>query len=458
MGAEEATRCVLYLRVSLDATGEGLAIERQREECRRIAEVRGWTVLREYVDNSRSATSTKKARPAYDEMTADYQAGAFDALVCWDLDRLTRQPRQLEDWVDAAEVTGLLLVTANGEADLSTDGGRMYARIKIAVARAEIERKSARRRSANAQRAQSGYNMKGARLTGYTPNMAIVEAEATAVREVFDRFASGDSLRALAKRLTESGVPTRFGRSWSPTSVRQILTNPRYAGRVVYQGNLVPVEGQWTPLVAAEVFDHVQERVNDPRRRKQQGTDRKHLGSGLYLCAVCGNVLQAWSGHRYACRAAIGNGGGHANRSRGPVDDYVTTVLRERLARADLADLLPAVEDEAGQRAAEKIRLLRARLATVEGDYDAGLIDGRRYNVASEKIMAELGAAELESARAGAKHVLHLVRAPDPVTAFETASLMIKRGIVDALCLVRLRAGRRGSRRFDPDSVVIDWK
>ena len=62
-------------------------------------------------------------------MVEGYRAGVFQAIVCYDLDRLTRIPRQLEDWVEAAEFRGLVLVTANGDADLSTDGGRMYARI-----------------------------------------------------------------------------------------------------------------------------------------------------------------------------------------------------------------------------------------------------------------------------------------------------------------------------------------
>jgi len=75
-------------------------------------------------------------------MVRDYDAGLFDAIICYDLDRLTRQPRQLEDWIDRAESNGLALTTANGDADLTTDGGRMYARIKAAVARAEMERKA----------------------------------------------------------------------------------------------------------------------------------------------------------------------------------------------------------------------------------------------------------------------------------------------------------------------------
>ncbi len=92
-----STRAAVYLRVSLDATGEQLAVTRQREDCLKMAADRGWTVTREYVDNSISASDRRKVRPAYDQLVADYEAGAFDGLICWDLDRLTRQPRQLED-------------------------------------------------------------------------------------------------------------------------------------------------------------------------------------------------------------------------------------------------------------------------------------------------------------------------------------------------------------------------
>ncbi|MPY86086.1 MAG: recombinase family protein, partial [Actinophytocola sp.] len=183
------TCAAIYLRVSLDLTGEGLAVERQREDCERLVQGRGWSLVETYVDNSISATDKAKTRPAYDQMVADYNADKFDALVCWDLDRLTRQPRQLEDWIDAAEERGLLLVTANGEADLSTDGGRMYARIKAAVARAEVERKGARQSRAQRQRAGQGRPPRGVRATGYTLNGDVIPAEAKAVLAVFEAFA-----------------------------------------------------------------------------------------------------------------------------------------------------------------------------------------------------------------------------------------------------------------------------
>jgi DNA invertase Pin-like site-specific DNA recombinase len=177
-----------------------LAIERQRDDCEKIAADRGWRVVETYIDNSVSASSKSRRRPAYERMVADHRNGRFSALVCWDLDRLTRQPRQLEDWIDAAEEKGLILVTANGEADLSTDGGRLFARIKASVARAEVERKSARQRRAAQQRADHGMTPSGVRLTGYSVNGEINPAEADLVRTMFDRL-RGRRLTARDRRV-----------------------------------------------------------------------------------------------------------------------------------------------------------------------------------------------------------------------------------------------------------------
>ncbi|MCK1803840.1 recombinase family protein [Brevibacterium sp. R8603A2] len=97
-------KCAVYLRISQDREMDGLAIERQREQCEALANYRQWEVVETYVDQSKSATDRTKSRPDYDRMVADYRAGRFTAIICYDLDRLTRQPRQLEDWIDAAEL------------------------------------------------------------------------------------------------------------------------------------------------------------------------------------------------------------------------------------------------------------------------------------------------------------------------------------------------------------------
>jgi site-specific DNA recombinase len=59
----------------------------------------------------------------------------------------------------------------------------MYLRIKVAVARAEVERKAARQRRANLQAAQDGRRMGGRRPFGFELDMTIRETEAAAVRQ-----------------------------------------------------------------------------------------------------------------------------------------------------------------------------------------------------------------------------------------------------------------------------------
>jgi DNA invertase Pin-like site-specific DNA recombinase len=447
-------RAAVYLRISLDATGEGLAVERQRQECLAIVKARGWQVTREYVDNSISASDARKNRPGYDALVRDYQAGAFDALVCYDLDRLTRQPRQLEDWVDAAESRGLAILTANGEADLTTDGGRLFARIKLAVARAEVDRKAARQRAAARQRSELGRPPLGVRLTGYTPRGELVPEEAEVVRRIFDSFLESRNVRAVARSLNDDGVETRRGKPWHPSTVVSILRNPRYAGRAVYQGQQTGGRGAWVPIVTDEEYEATQAVLDHPERVSNRGTtERKHLGSGLYVCAVCREPVSAWSGGRYRCRA-----GAHVNRSQRPVDRFVRAVIAKRLSRPDLAGLLTPAPASVPPLL-EEVERIRKRLARNDDDYDAGYIDGPRYRAARDKGQEELGKAQaaLAAAQSGTE-LASVLTAPDPAEAFLAASLAVQRAVVDMLAVVALAKGVRYSKEFDPTTVDVTWR
>lgn len=454
--AMASIRAAIYLRISMDRTGEELAVSRQLEDCQAIAEARGWQVADVYTDNSVSASKRSVRRPQYERMVEDFKLGKFNALVCYDLDRLTRQPRQLEDWIEAAEDRGLLLVTANGEADLTTDGGRMFARIKASVARAEVERKSARQIRAAQQRADRGKAPGGPRLFGFDAVGIPDPVEAPIVERLFSLFAAGESLKGLSAAY-----------SLSPSTIRTMLTNPRYAGRAVrslrtgtapsgrtqYRRVTTGKPGEWKPLVSEALYDAVQARLNDPRRiTNREGTNRKHLGSGLYLCGICGNRVRT-NGARYWCPR-----GGHITRSQAPVDTFVQAVVRARLSQPDVAQLLSKTDDGALQSSDREATKLRARLLTIEADYDAGHIDGARFSVASQKVLAELKRIEGERARALLGGVAgNLLASADPATAFDTATLNAKRALIEALVTVRLLPSPRGSKVFNPESVTIEW-
>ncbi|WP_051025680.1 recombinase family protein [Schaalia georgiae] len=169
-----------------------------------LASFRQWEVVEISVDRSKPATGRTLVRLGHHCMVADYHAGMFTAIICYCLDRLSRQLLQLEDWIDAAELKGLALVTSNGEADLSADSDRRYARIKAAFACAEMERKGARQSAAQLLRAKQGRAPKGMRPLGYVTNGVVIPDEVEAVRAIYamsTRATRPESLWSMARGL-----------------------------------------------------------------------------------------------------------------------------------------------------------------------------------------------------------------------------------------------------------------
>ena len=73
-------RAVIYLRQSKDREGNELAIERQRAECRRLCERRGWTIAEEVIENNQSAS--KPAVPGSSESSACLSSRPRTASSC----------------------------------------------------------------------------------------------------------------------------------------------------------------------------------------------------------------------------------------------------------------------------------------------------------------------------------------------------------------------------------------
>jgi hypothetical protein len=201
--------------------------------------------------------------------------GEIDAILVFQTSRFWRNRRERAEGIEILRKAGVSLIATKGPSlDMSTAYGRGMAGLLGEFDTMESKVKAERQQLAAFHRAENGQPPAGVRLTGYTMAGVVVEHEAAVVRQMFTRFYAGDSLRGIVAWLAAQGVPTRSGRPWNPSSVRTILTNPRYAGRVVYHGQY-PGEvngkmGAWTQLVEEWLFDAVQASVaSDPRRRKQ---------------------------------------------------------------------------------------------------------------------------------------------------------------------------------------------
>jgi site-specific DNA recombinase len=455
-----------YARISHDQAGDEHGVTNQLADEAAHAARRDITVTATYTDNDISATYGK-LRPGYRAMMEAAARGEFNVILVFHTSRLWRNRKERAEGIEILRKAGISVEATKGPSlDMSTAYGRGLAGLLGEFDTMETEVKSERQVLAAKARAQAGMAPLGTRLRGYTTAGEIIEAEAAIVRDIFAWFHAGGSLRSIAARLSETGVSTRHGGAWNPSSVRDILSNPRYAGRVYYNRHADGQSEDWAPatfpaIVDEGVFDLVAAILADPRRRKHQGTDRKHLGSSLYLCGVCKASVRAQGSaqtagvkySRYRCPE------GHVTRTGAPVDKYVTAVIRERLSRPDLATLLTVpAGDEAAAVTAELLKL-RGRLAKTDQDYDEDLIDGKRYKEKKAKIQADIDQAEARRVRllAGSE-VAGIIGAPDPVAAFDASLLGAQRGVVDFFMTVKLLRVPQGRKGFDPETVVTTWK
>src|SRR5215470_18762804 len=110
-------RAAVYARVStVDQEPEN-----QLQEIRRYVQARDWTAV-EYVD--RGVSGTKDRRPALDDVVRDAKRRRFDVLVCWRLDRLGRNLKQLITLLEELQALGIAFVSLGEGIDCTTPAGK----------------------------------------------------------------------------------------------------------------------------------------------------------------------------------------------------------------------------------------------------------------------------------------------------------------------------------------------
>lgn len=123
-----------YYRISEDMAGDAKGVARQRDDCLNLARLRRWEPV-QYEDNDLSAYKPNVVRPDFEQMLKDLDAGVIRGVVVYNLDRLTRQPKELERLIEIYDRhEGLIFASLEGDINLSTSDGRTMARVLVAFA------------------------------------------------------------------------------------------------------------------------------------------------------------------------------------------------------------------------------------------------------------------------------------------------------------------------------------
>lgn len=460
----------VYARISADVEGKSLGVQRQLEDCRKLAADRGWEIGREYVDNDVSAYSGK-VRRGYEAMCSDLADGVRDAVIVYNLDRLHRRPAELEDFVALCEAAGVNQVaTVTADIDLGNDDGLFMARIFAAFAAKESGRKSARMRRKYEQKAAQGLPHGPNRPFGYEPDkMTIRESEAEVIRELVTRVIAGESLNSLTVWLNESGVNPVRGQRWASTAVRGIVSSPRIAGLRAYKGEVVG-DAAWEPIIAAAQRDQVLAALS-ARSWNRKRSPRKYLLSGLCRCGRCqarmfsAARLEAGAHkRRYVCSSSPDHGGcGRMTVVADPLEQLIADAVLTRLDSKALADAVAgkaaANPDTAALSA--QVGAAQARLDELTGLYSSGAISAREWIMARDPLTDTIAKLRRDIAHATDTGPLaELVGQGNALRGqWDSLSLDRQHAIVRTVIdHVTINPGTPGARGLDIGRVEPHWR
>jgi site-specific DNA recombinase len=374
-------KAVIYARYSTKMQNES-SVEDQTRRCRSYAERQGWSVVEVYDDKALSGTNTH--RPGLIRLLGDATNPPFPFkfILVDDLSRLSRDLGDTWDIVFRRLAKARVVVVDIKSGQRSDDPNArfifgataLFADNMIQVVRAQTHR-------GLEGRALNGY-WTGGRVYGYQtvaiandaavrrpPKVLKVNAdEAANVRRIFQWYAEGMALGAIASRLNDEGLPSPHASTrrtndrvgWSFTTIREMLRNRLYSGEVVWNRTQYvrdPVtrnrravqrdESEWTTrrepalrIIDETLWDAVQARLIRKARAgkgRPPGTGKEvYVFSGILQCGDCGGPMsiigakKKADGKRYpsfGCSTTRAKGGSVCSNTLTVSDGKLNTLL-----------------------------------------------------------------------------------------------------------------------------------
>lgn len=408
-------KAAIYARYSTDLQREA-SIDDQIRVCRRRSDAEGWTITATFADAAMSGSDAN--RPQYQALLAAAARREFDILLIEDLSRLTRDSVEQERTIRRLEFHGIRLVGVSDGYDSNSKARKVHRGMKGLMNELYIDDLREK-----VHRGLAGQAVKG-RWCGGRPyayylrpildrsqtdaygqpakigtRLEVNPEQAAIVKEMFERYAAGESTRAIAADLNRRGVPSpgstwkrkvRRCNGWAGSAVRAILVNNLFTGVVTwntsqfvrdpdtnkYKRRARP-RSEWHEhrdeslrIVTDALFKAAQERTrprtNDPPVMIR--SKPKYLLSGLLKCE-CGAHFVMVNQRSYGC-------GGHLE---GACDvgfyvrrDHAEQVILDPIQKELLApDRVKRMANEMQRANVERLQSEQARAAQAPREIQA---------------------------------------------------------------------------------------
>lgn len=319
-------RVCMYLRKSradleAESRGEGETLAKHRKALLKLAEHQGLPVIkiREEIVSGESLIH----RPQMLELLKEVEEGAYDAVLCMDVDRLGRGNMQEQGLIlDAFKRSKTKIITPRKVYDLSNEWDEEYSEFEAFMARKELKIITRRLQSGRIRSVEEGnyiatqppygYQIKKTDRERYLvpdPEQSII------VKMIFEWYTHENPQKRLgsnkiANELNQLGYTGPRGKLWNSYTVLNILKNAVYQGRLQWKkkqekksqilgkkkdvrtrprSEWIDVEGKHEAIISPEIFQRTQAILKKKYHVPYQIVNgMTNPLAGLIKCGKCG--------------------------------------------------------------------------------------------------------------------------------------------------------------------------
>lgn len=329
-------RFVIYIRVSTGRDSQKESLKNQLSFFENYISSIGGQLVDVYTDAGKSGTNIVK-RTEMQRLMKDARKGMFDVVLVKSISRWSRDTVDSINLVRELKSLSINLKSYNEGYDASKDDDEFILALHSSIASKESKNTSDRIKFSLIERARLGKHH-GTPPFGYdkvegklVPN----PYQATIVKQIFDMYLkSGWGFQKIANHLNEADISSpRLGQKWYDTSVKCIISNPHYTGKLVQRREsvkdnklflqkkgykeriknepeqLAVVLNTHEPLIDNEIFMEARNKCNVKSEKIFRGRGKKSLFARLAFCSECGAGLNYKNDRKgYVCGTYQKNG------------------------------------------------------------------------------------------------------------------------------------------------------
>lgn len=314
-------RSAIYLRKSRAEEHMSLeeTLSRHLSDLTAYAEKYGFLVNDEDIYKEVVSGESLFARPEMLRLMEAVSACKYEAVLCMDMQRLGRGGMYDQGFIlDTFKASETLIVTPERIYDLTKEMDEEAAEMQTFLSRSEYRMITKRLRRGTLHSVKNGAYMANAPF-GYRkvrvnkiPTLEIIPEEAECVRQIYQLYADGNGCTKIEQAINAMGFHGRRGSRFNRNTIRLILDNPVYIGKVrwdktstvksgigadrkkkvVYNPSekIRIIDGHHPAIISQELWDAVQAR----RKSRYFYVDNKHVASplaSLVHCSKCGHLM-----------------------------------------------------------------------------------------------------------------------------------------------------------------------